>query len=643
MKPLRAAHSRPVVHALTIGFLLVIPPYFAVAQAPTTLADFELPGSQPGDSGNLETPSKCDNCHGGYDIVAEAAFNWRGSMMSQAARDPLYFASVAIANQDAPDSGDLCLRCHTPAGWLEGRSVPTDGSALNNNDRQGVQCDSCHKLVNPVAASENPYPGDADYTNDTYPRDQAYLASLSKVPPTHGNGMYVVDSSNAKRGPFVDANAKHKMFYSPFHRESAICGTCHDVSNPVFEYNETAGEYLPNEFNKPAGPQFDKLFPIERTYSEWFMSAYNTPEGVDAPQYGGNVSTCQDCHMPDVTGYGCNKNGVPERTDLPLHDMTGGNTTIPALVAQLYPNETDALALEMGVLRARAMLQKAATMTLSAAFNGEGTLDVHVRVTNETGHKLPSGYPEGRRIWINLKAYNGAEELVFESGAYNSETAELNTTGAKIYEIKPGMSESIAAAVNRTAGPSFHFVLNNKIFSDNRIPPRGFTNTAFALIQSPVVAYDYDDGQYWDDTVFPNLPAETVHIEATLYYQTTSKEFVEFLRDENRTNNTGQVFYDLWANSGKSPPEVMARATWIPFGDLDQDGDVDDVDLNLLLSDYGEGNTYDAADLAALLANFGRTDIPIPQEDESDADEDATETGDTGQKANGKGHKGRGK
>lgn len=69
--------------------------------------------------------------------------------MSQAACDPLFYACLAIAEQDAPGSSDLCIRCHTPQGWLEGRSVPTDGSALNVSDREGVTCDFCHKMVKP--------------------------------------------------------------------------------------------------------------------------------------------------------------------------------------------------------------------------------------------------------------------------------------------------------------------------------------------------------------------------------------------------------------------------------------------------------------------------------------------------------------
>lgn len=529
------------------------------ATVPTTINDFFLPGSQPAQSGNLETPDKCDNCHGGYDAAVEPSFSWRGSMMSQAARDPLFYACLAIANQDAGESGDLCIRCHSPAGWLEGRSVPTDGTALNNNDREGVQCDFCHKLIKPTAIGVNPYPDDPDYTNDTYSADQAYLPTIDAIPAHAANGMYIADSDNSKRGPFVDANAKHKMFYSPFHPEAALCGTCHDVSNPAFS-KDVNGDYLANSLDQPA-PDFDPYsqFPIERTYSEWLMSAYNTPEGVYAPQFGGNkdtVHTCQDCHLKDVTGLGCNKAGVPVRDDLPLHDMTGGNTFIPPLIESLFPGETNAEALAEGMARARGMLTQAATMEISAS-EQDGNYLAAVRVINETGHKLPSGYPEGRRLWLNIRAYNSNWDLIYESAAYDSSTGVLtHDTDAKIYETKPGISEEIASLTGFSAGPSFHFAINSKIYFDNRIPPRGFTNANFETIQSPPIGYSYADGQYWDDTEYL-IPGATAKLVVTLYYQTTSKEYVEFLRDENTTNDWGNVFYDLWAQNGKSAPEVM--------------------------------------------------------------------------------------
>ena len=48
------------------------------------------------------------------------------------------------------------------------------------------------------------------------------------------------------------------------------------------------GEYVPNSFDAPA-PDFSPyaLFPVERTFSEWKMSEYNSPSGVYAPQFGG--------------------------------------------------------------------------------------------------------------------------------------------------------------------------------------------------------------------------------------------------------------------------------------------------------------------------------------------------------------------
>lgn len=546
---------------------------------PTTLTDFFLPGSQPGQSGNLESPDKCDNCHGGYDLAVEPAFNWRGSMMSQAARDPLFFACMAISNQDAPEVGDLCLRCHTPPGWLGGRSTPTDGSAMTTSDRESVSCDFCHKLVQPTPVGTNPYPDDPDYTADTYPDDQGYLESITDIPPQAANGMYIADSDNAKRGPFVDAAAKHQMYYSPFHSQAAICGTCHDVSNPAFA-RVTGSEYAPNDFDQQS-PSFSpySMFPIERTYSEWLESEYNSEAGVYAPQFGGNkqyVSTCQDCHMRDVTGVGCNKSGVPTRDDLPLHDMTGGNTFIPTIIDSVYPGETDPAALDSGMVRATRMLRLAASLALEIADSSDN-YQLKATVTNETAHKLPSGYPEGRRIWLNVRAYSADNSVVYESGAYDPVTGELtHDAEAKIYEIKPGISGSLAPVVNLTAGPSFHFVLNDTVYSDNRIPPRGFTNAAFDSIQSPPVGYSYADGQYWDDSYY-QLPSSAARAVVTLYYQATSKEYIEFLRDENVTDDQGEVLYSLWANNGKSEPVVMVAdtivlQTSVVCGDADGDG-----------------------------------------------------------------------
>ncbi|HET6349269.1 MAG TPA: T9SS type A sorting domain-containing protein [Candidatus Krumholzibacteria bacterium] len=521
---------------------------------PTTLRDMEMPGTQPFHV-VVEDPSQnCVTCHGNYNASVEPWANWRGSMMANAARDPLFFACLAVAEQDAPAVGDLCLRCHTPGGWSEGHSFDTSGGQLNAKDRQGVQCDFCHRLA------------DLNYQAGVSPvNDVAVLDSLTTLPYTYANGQFIMDANPPRRGPYSDSQAAHAVLYSPFHLSGNLCGTCHDVSNPVFQYDGVPGKYSPTAFNMahPDG-NLRNMFPVERTFSEWTQTTYANG-GVYAPQFAGNkaggmVSTCEDCHMRDVSGKGCNVPGAPTRSDLGLHDLTGGNTFIPDILPDFFPSEVDVTQLDAGKQRALDMLHLAASMSLAAGQAGNRPT-VTVTVTNETAHKLPSGYPEGRRVWINLKAYDQSHSQVYESGAYDAATGVLtHDEDAKIYETKIGFSTRLATLLSQTAGPTFHFVLNDSVYKDNRIPPRGFTNAGFESVQAQPVDATYPDGQYWDDTTYL-LPTNARFVEATLYYQSTSKEYIEFLRDANTTNSAGTDLYNAWVNQGKCPPVAMVTDT----------------------------------------------------------------------------------
>ncbi|MHC4220802.1 MAG: multiheme c-type cytochrome [Planctomycetota bacterium] len=552
--------------------------------APTTLRDFDQPGSQPFEAGILNPPEACAVCHSNYgEPNVEPYNNWSGSMMAQASIDPLFKANMAIANQDAPDSGDMCLRCHLYRGWSRGRSVPTDGSAMLATDESGVACDLCHRLVDPIFdPTENPA------------EDEDILAALSFPASTFGNGTATIDPTGARRGPFVNANTGHPVLVSPFHREAALCGTCHDVSNPAFE-KDGNGNYMPNAFDAPATDfSAHTLLPVERTYSEWFYSQYNTPEGVYAPQFGGNrdfVATCQDCHMKDVSGHAADPvYGPPSRDDLPLHDMTGGSTWLAGLMPAMFPGQVDEAAMQAGITRARYMLQNAADLATV-----QQNSNLKVTVTNNCGHKLPTGYPEGRRMWINVKFFDDANSLIAESGAYDPNTGVLShDSHAKIYHIEPGIDPNLATILGMPSGPSLHFVLNNKVYLDNRIPPRGFTNAAYADFGGAPADYNYPDGQYWDDTYY-HIPVAATSAKVTLYYQSTSKEFVEFLRDENTTNNDGNDVYNLWNDNGKCPPELMEtnEIALTLQTDLDGIGGVDFVDFSIFASYWGNDCAVD--------------------------------------------------
>ncbi len=552
---------------LTLGSSLFVPG----TGLTTTQADFFLPGTQPNHLvDDIPNPIDCNICHSApiYD-------QWRGNMMSQAGRDPLMWAALAVANVDAPGAGDYCLRCHTPKGWLEGRSHPADGSALHGQDiGSGVACEICHRMVDPVAST----------TDQAVAIDAAIRAALTATVPTShtSSAMMIVDPQDRRRGPFELAATfpYHSAYRTDFLgqsvdpvTESRLCGTCHNLDNPALSWDAGRGQYWPNDTDQ-AAPSFEKddLFPIERTYDEWLNSAYATT-GVYAPRFAGEkpdgvVRSCQDCHLRRATGTAADAAFNPIERDcantgcLPEHDMMGGNSWTPQLLQDerwRLHSAGEAAYLDDALLRARDMLDKAATISVTMTTSGTERVAV-VRVTNETGHKLPTGYPEGRRMWLNLTAFDGNGNLVYESGAYDPATGVLNQDAdVKVYEVKQGMTPDFAALVGRPAGASFHFVLNNTIVKDNRIPPRGYTQAAFDRPGLRPVGATYVDGQHWDDTVY-TLPSTTEGVFVTLYYQTASKEYVDFLRANGGVD--GVSLGALWESS-KSPPEVMDRA-WMP-------------------------------------------------------------------------------
>jgi hypothetical protein len=537
----------------------------------TTAQDFFFPGTQPGDlNDEIRTAIDCDTCHNEpiYD-------RWRGSMMSQSGRDPLMWAALHVANIDAPNAGEYCLRCHTGKGWFEGRSHPADGSALQAEDiNSGVACELCHRMVDPIPST----------TDEAVLLDQTIRSALASPVPQDfiGSGAMILDSDDNRRGPFSFNNSLtyHSAYQTDFLgqigeaiTQARLCGTCHNVYNPVLSWDAGRGQFWPNEMDTPAPDSSrDSLFPIETTFDEWLYSEF-ADTGVFAPEFAGKkpdgiVRTCQDCHMPRNVGYAADQAFTPIYRDcdstgcLPEHTLVGGNTWVPELLQNplwRLSAENEGAYLNSTILQAEAMLRKAATITVTLTTSGTAKI-ASVRVTNHTGHKLPTGYPEGRQMWVNIKAFDGSNQLIFESGAYDWFTGQLNRDAdIMVYEAKQGITPELAAVLGLPSGESFHFVLNNTVIKDNRIPPKGYTQTMFDQPGLRPIGVTYLDGQYWDDTIY-TLPLETERVFVTLFYQTSSKEYIDFLKSYGGVD--GLTLGQLWQDS-KSPPQIMAQA-WYP-------------------------------------------------------------------------------
>jgi hypothetical protein len=215
--------------------------------------------------------------------------------------------------------------------------------------------------------------------------------------------------------------------------------------------------------------------------------------------------------------------------------------------------------------------------------------NLRTRILNRTGHKMPTGYPDGRRIWINVKFLDCNDTLIQEHGAYDFGTGELTQTDTKVYEIELSITGAdYALSIGHPEGRTFHFMLANTITKDNRIPPAGFSNVVAIQNQSSPVGATYVNGQHWDDTLFA-VPEGTRTALVTVNYQLNSKEFIEHLRDDNTTNNHGDVAYNLWVQYGMSSPVVIDSMEMAYFhpADVNEDGVIDVNDLLTVVGGWG--------------------------------------------------------
>jgi hypothetical protein len=603
------------------------------AAAPASALDLTPHGTQPLLQTSLEPASNCIGCHRGFKSPNNQFLphsTWQGSMMANATRDPLFWAALDVANKDYPGAGDYCLRCHTPTGWLGGRVLkkgdgtmqPSNGASgcqltgdYNDdddfeNDYGGVSCHYCHRMM-PAGPQGQPFEiGNAN----------AWIDDASTCITPNGDEY----GGPCRRGPYSYVNyvlePPHGWQRSPLHESSALCGSCHDVSTPDTDQGPLKTLILEN------GATTTRPFPIERTYSEWQRSLFADlifRDGLQTTAPGqpalAKSQQCQACHMPtsnDPLAQACTLNEEGSRTgNLPVHTFVGANTWIPAIIKTIYagaggfnrPDDYD-----RAIAWARAMLQSSATVTTTVtAYTAPtagtpGSVTVRVRTTNLSGHKLPTGYSEGRRMWLNVKAFGANNALISESGAYDAATGVLTEDNQiKIYEVLQGIWDATPPGVCRTESGGqkrFHFVLNNCIAKDNRIPPLGFRPRTAADPSGDEVRpvnYSYAETASgsgtlvnYDDTVYTFvLPAGTsrpVRIEANLRHQIASKDYIEFLRNQATTapvipaENTlcaggpgrpftvgpqsqsrGEFLFSLWNDPayGKSPPETAATST----------------------------------------------------------------------------------
>lgn len=472
----------------------------------------------------------------------------------------------------------------------------------------------------PIGIPVNPIDGFPDYS----------LQSLSLEHPTTGatgrDGALVEPGMMLPRLPSgLTPSGDGVSSPNEFIRTSEFCGSCHDLTVPVLDHG----------------------MPEQRTYSEWKHSSYAQASNViDDPlgkRVGNGVERCQDCHMPTLKheysdsytdslnpdpllsgGFPYGKNRA-DQGGTAMHKLTGANRDLPMMMKALYP-EVDlevvgaptgkdprafpGMLSDRGPMWDRAQRNTEITLRdgvdvqivvppeqVNTLGNGDGVFRMVVRVHNKSGHRIPSGYPDGRRFWlsVNVNDQNGAS--MYQSGVYDETSAELMTdatlpfvraqadvinavnpanNAVMVYERVTGSCTDLngdAIFPDPTAGTpvactSSAALTNNFILFDNRIPPKGldYANARLAGIKfwnyDPTTGVPYEDetcdettgncvGRYvnnelingYDQVVYRwRVPAArlaetgfTQNGSVEVYWQTHTREFMEHLRNQDNS------------------------------------------------------------------------------------------------------------
>jgi hypothetical protein len=212
-------------------------------------------------------------------------------------------------------------------------------------------------------------------------------------------------------------------------------------------------------------------------------------------------------------------------------------------------------------------------------------------------------------MWLNVRFLDSQGNTISEINPYQPLLVSTNAQGNKVYVAGGDLTvtrDDLVYEANMSSSltgesKTFHFVLATDRYKDNRIPPRGFRIAdAPARIAHPrwhgEDAMDYFTPEEYAggyDEVNFTKPANAAGWVATLFYQTTSKPYIDFLRDEikgtagsllgvpapsgelpvyrvqsdpffSTLKGWGDAIWDLWLHNGGSAPVAMTTTISAP-------------------------------------------------------------------------------
>ena len=234
--------------------------------------------------------------------------HWRSTMMANASKDPLWQAKVSSEVKRTPSLQAViekkCATCHTPmsvtqAGVLSqdvvllGEGFFAKKHPLHEAGRDGVSCTVCHQIQPDNLGKVESFSGGYEIDTATNAPDRELFGPY---PDPVGQLMQASTGFNPVHGTHMQT-AEH-------------CATCHNLKTP---YVDAKGEVLGE-------------FPEQTPYTEWQLSTF-----------GETGVTCQNCHMPTVSGgvvIAITPPDLPQRQPFSQHFFAGGNQLMLGILSE---------------------------------------------------------------------------------------------------------------------------------------------------------------------------------------------------------------------------------------------------------------------------------------------------------------------
>lgn len=486
-------------------------------------------------------PNQCSRCHDGlydtYGIDVSFVRNWETTMMHFSFMDPFWRAKVKSETLRIPEAASLiedkCARCHAPMASIQakynGEEVFMFGggglldveSKYHSLAMQGVGCTLCHQLEASSVAS-----GGFNISNDRVARGPFFADFQSTMTRSTG---------------FTPEFNFHPM-------DPEFCGTCHNLFTDYFDEDGVIR-------STP-----ETLFPEQAPYLEWLSSSF--PE---------EDKSCQSCHMHHVDAVKISR--LPRRTsvrnDVLAHTFLTENTMMLEMIASIAASQgTDIPDLDNAIADGEEYIAGAGGIEIldnvqwidNAGDNQYNDLMVTLKVTNETGHKLPTSIPV-RRVFIHFAVYDSGDNLLFSSGDTDDEGRIIGVdyddtpllfephydriTSEDEVQVYEGIMKNWEGEVTYTLLRAAGFA------KDNRLLPRGFYKQTAPQEIWPVGVVDdnFIGGEDKVTYIVRNVAATgELRIEAELKDQTLSYRMVQDLVEEKPNDDSGLIdqFYQVY-------------------------------------------------------------------------------------------------